>query len=1208
MSWLVDVDYPGANGCGVAVDFPMKKPSELSRKFASILPFLDERARRLVVANEARSLGYGGVSIACRASGLSRKAIANGIAELTACVSLPVGRIRRDGAGRKSITVGDPGLKVEKIPGRIEAKKLELKKVEAAIAERESKATGKEETGGRMRVFDVEKLTELRSWPVPIDCHHLTADDRGRLWTVAKTPAKDYKTKASFVGAVVLAWNKDGSDTGLKLEGLDTPQTVAWDGTAKRLLIGTAGDTDQVLLADVSGAQPKIVGTFGVKGGVWSEPRGSMGPGRFRKITAIAVDAQGNRFISCDYGNFGSGHSAVDIYGADNKRRCFVYNNSFCESAVIDPQDETAVYQSRARFKMDWSKTKPGSEATWEALTLDNDRDIDGRCGSFTEPVSFLRIAGKPFLTYCLQPGGSIWINRFEGQVAVPCAYLGTTLHMFPGVPPSYPGSETNKNFPDAGGWPTAMWVDRNGDKTAKDQPNEYSVVGNKKSIHGLSFSFATDGSLWFFGTDDWGGNPQAQMIIGKVPCEGLDERGVPRWDFTKRVIYPTPAGVGGYQGAAYDDTTDSLYLKSETGQRSDLHHLTRWDGISTGKPVRAWQSGRVPWQDTAHTPGLGYGGGNSKNVRVAGKHLFLSYGWSSLVSIWDKDNGAYIGTLVPIGIPPNFDGALDAAYGHSAYLKKDGEYIVFAEAAGCGRVNMYRWKPTADLVGTSNLTVTADGKEPAIVAAWAMTPGTERWLLERKGGIDGDWRQVAELPAKTLTWRDTTTWAGTVYEYRLLAVKGAYVSAPSFVAYTSTMDPDRVAGEHIGFAPQTATALDGDVTTCVTQNQEGLQAKLEWVGLDAGKPVLAKRARVIPADIYDGRNQLAGGKIQGAQTPEGPWTDLSVELGAMPVRQWTDIPLQAPEGAAEKGAFRCFRLLRNNGAFLAEFSIVTTAPPTVRLTPGEAVVVKPGQEVELVVETPDKPIRVEFSDHRGLIGVVEKPPYRLRWKVPADAGTGTPRVNFPIIRFGRQEPPETGPWVMRAAVVTSQGRAGWSGTTVLYTQGTAALRLDCKDKGAPKGPGIPGWSVDGRVITRQADCLATEKPIDLSTAVNPAPMELYRTCYIDPREISVAGLVPWRRYVIRLHFAEIKDGILAEQRRFSVEQSYGLPLMPMVDLVAQAGGAFRAQTRTCVLLVGWDGKFSISFKPLVKGQAPPCLSGIEVIDPLGLATTKAKP
>jgi hypothetical protein len=88
----------------------MQTISDLSRKFAVILPHLDERARRLIVATEARDLGYGGVSIASRASGLSRKAIAKGIEELSHGRSLASGRIRRAGAGRKRITIGDPGL------------------------------------------------------------------------------------------------------------------------------------------------------------------------------------------------------------------------------------------------------------------------------------------------------------------------------------------------------------------------------------------------------------------------------------------------------------------------------------------------------------------------------------------------------------------------------------------------------------------------------------------------------------------------------------------------------------------------------------------------------------------------------------------------------------------------------------------------------------------------------------------------------------------------------------------------------------------------------------------------------------------------------------------------------------------------------------------------------------------------------------------
>jgi len=43
----------------------------LAAKFGAVLPHLDERQRRLVLAAEARSLGYGGTSLVARAAGVS---------------------------------------------------------------------------------------------------------------------------------------------------------------------------------------------------------------------------------------------------------------------------------------------------------------------------------------------------------------------------------------------------------------------------------------------------------------------------------------------------------------------------------------------------------------------------------------------------------------------------------------------------------------------------------------------------------------------------------------------------------------------------------------------------------------------------------------------------------------------------------------------------------------------------------------------------------------------------------------------------------------------------------------------------------------------------------------------------------------------------------------------------------------------------------
>src|SRR3989304_4806509 len=81
----------------------MRTGTSLAAKLASLLPQLDERARRLVAAAEAKALPRGGVTEVHRSSGLSRTTITAGMRELRERVPLPAGRIRRAGAGRKRI-------------------------------------------------------------------------------------------------------------------------------------------------------------------------------------------------------------------------------------------------------------------------------------------------------------------------------------------------------------------------------------------------------------------------------------------------------------------------------------------------------------------------------------------------------------------------------------------------------------------------------------------------------------------------------------------------------------------------------------------------------------------------------------------------------------------------------------------------------------------------------------------------------------------------------------------------------------------------------------------------------------------------------------------------------------------------------------------------------------------------------------------------
>jgi hypothetical protein len=84
-------------------------------KFITLGPLLDERARRLWAAVEARAIGRGGIIRVAEATGLSPATIRAGLRELDLPISRdhgrpPTGRLRRPGGGRKPLTEHDPGL------------------------------------------------------------------------------------------------------------------------------------------------------------------------------------------------------------------------------------------------------------------------------------------------------------------------------------------------------------------------------------------------------------------------------------------------------------------------------------------------------------------------------------------------------------------------------------------------------------------------------------------------------------------------------------------------------------------------------------------------------------------------------------------------------------------------------------------------------------------------------------------------------------------------------------------------------------------------------------------------------------------------------------------------------------------------------------------------------------------------------------------
>lgn len=82
-------------------------------RFNKLAWTLDERMRRLFAAAEASALGRGGITRVAQATGVSRRAIHVGLQELSILkepVENPPKRIRKEGAGRKTVIQTDVGL------------------------------------------------------------------------------------------------------------------------------------------------------------------------------------------------------------------------------------------------------------------------------------------------------------------------------------------------------------------------------------------------------------------------------------------------------------------------------------------------------------------------------------------------------------------------------------------------------------------------------------------------------------------------------------------------------------------------------------------------------------------------------------------------------------------------------------------------------------------------------------------------------------------------------------------------------------------------------------------------------------------------------------------------------------------------------------------------------------------------------------------
>jgi len=97
----------------------MVDASGIRERFTAVAQALDERARRLLAAAEAKTAGYGGIAAASRATGVARSTIGRGLRDLAAPEGLS-GAVRRPGGGCTTLVAKNPAL-LDDLAGLLES-------------------------------------------------------------------------------------------------------------------------------------------------------------------------------------------------------------------------------------------------------------------------------------------------------------------------------------------------------------------------------------------------------------------------------------------------------------------------------------------------------------------------------------------------------------------------------------------------------------------------------------------------------------------------------------------------------------------------------------------------------------------------------------------------------------------------------------------------------------------------------------------------------------------------------------------------------------------------------------------------------------------------------------------------------------------------------------------------------------------------------
>lgn len=476
---------------------------------------------------------------------------------------------------------------------------------------------------------------------------------------------------------------------GRKITGILDPVALGINLKTGELMVADNSEEQNIKIFDISG-EPIQVGTFGKLGGVFGDeiPGRTSDMLRFRGVTGLGGDNDGNIYVAMDGfpGAEGSGGGAeIRAFNPDGTLRWKMVGHLFVAAGCVDPAslDGTEIYGSYHHFKMDYSQPQ-GSDWTQTAITINpflypNDPRL---VTSIEDGFAVKNINGKKYMFMTDMPTNMLWVYRFDGEIAVPCAAFCVGF--------GWNGDEVIRNSwnytrgrlviqGDNRRW---LWVDKNGDGSGMYQTDEYSFYPfSDLRVQGLDI-------------DDAGNVYLGSAINGniyKFPTNGFDSKGNPQYSTASMEIFAN-VGHGAYAMKWVQET--DMYVVG-----NDMNNIT---------VVDIWENWSSPSRNKVRSvtikPSLSTG--HARQVTADKDYFYIVYimdggpssgGKPGEIGVYKMSDGSFVGYIIPGPEVGSCSSWIDMNTAVKSYVTSTGKRIITSEDDLVGKIFVYEWCPTGD-------------------------------------------------------------------------------------------------------------------------------------------------------------------------------------------------------------------------------------------------------------------------------------------------------------------------------------------------------------------------------------------------------------------------------------------------------------------------------------------------------------------------------